>query len=146
MAIQFGATVYDLEESELCYAPPFGSREGPGQLRRHDRRRRAARGHAGGHWGQNPDAVILDVREKPELAVEGVPGSIHIPLGQLRTRLDELPTDTEIHVLCRSGQRAFTATRILLAERVRREGPLRRDAVPRHADAPMTNCPARRIR
>jgi rhodanese-related sulfurtransferase len=66
------------------------------------------------HWGQNPDAVILDVREKPELAVEGVPGSIHIPLGQLRTRLGDLPTDTEIHVLCRSGQRAFTATRILL--------------------------------
>jgi len=44
-------------------------------------------------WGQNPDAVVLDVREKPELAVEGVPGSIHIPLGQLRTRLEEPPED-----------------------------------------------------
>ncbi|MGB7983046.1 MAG: hypothetical protein WCF36_19860 [Candidatus Nanopelagicales bacterium] len=29
MALQFGATVYDLEESELCYAPPFGSAKDP---------------------------------------------------------------------------------------------------------------------
>ncbi len=33
MAIQMGATVYDLEEAELCYAPPFGSAKDPGQLR-----------------------------------------------------------------------------------------------------------------
>ncbi len=114
MAIQFGATVYDLEESELCYAPPFGSAKDPvnfaGMIGAD-----VLRGDMPvAHWGQNPDAVILDVREKPELAVEGVPGSVHIPLGQLRTRLHELPTDTEIHVLCRSGQRAFTATRILI--------------------------------
>ena len=114
MAIQFGATVYDLEESELCYAPPFGSAKDPvnfaGMIGAD-----VLRGDMPiAHWGQDPEAVILDVRQKPELAVEGVPGSIHIPLGQLRTRLDELPKGTEIHVLCRSGQRAFTATRILL--------------------------------
>lgn len=114
MAIQFGATVYDLEESELCYAPPFGSAKDPvnfaGMIGAD-----VLRGDMPvAHWGQNPDALILDVREKPELAVEEVPGSIHIPLGELRSRLDELPRDAEIHVLCRSGQRAFSATRILL--------------------------------
>ena len=36
------------------------------------------------------------------------------PAGQLRARLDELPRDREIHVICRSGQRAYYATRILL--------------------------------
>jgi rhodanese-related sulfurtransferase len=57
---------------------------------------------------------MLDVREPFELAVENVPGAINIPLGQLRSRLGELPRDTEINVICRSGGRAYFATRILL--------------------------------
>jgi len=114
MAIQFGATVYDLEESELCYAPPFGSAKDPvnfaGMV--------AADVLRGDmplvHWFTNPDALVLDVRSDPELAVEGVDGAVHIPLGQLRARLDELPRNQEIHVLCRSAQRAYYATRILV--------------------------------
>jgi rhodanese-related sulfurtransferase len=43
-----------------------------------------------------------------------VPNALNIPLGQLRTRLGELPRDREINVICRSGQRAYIATRILL--------------------------------
>jgi rhodanese-related sulfurtransferase len=39
---------------------------------------------------------------------------VHIPLGQLRARLEELPRDQEIHVLCRSAQRAYYATRVLV--------------------------------
>jgi rhodanese-related sulfurtransferase len=54
------------------------------------------------------------VREPVELAVENVPGAVNIPLGQLRARLGELPRDREIVVVCRSGQRAYYATRILL--------------------------------
>jgi len=54
------------------------------------------------------------VREPVELAVESVPGAVNIPLGQLRARLGELPRDREIHLVCRSGQRAYYATRILL--------------------------------
>ena len=49
-----------------------------------------------------------------ELAVESVPGAVNIPMGQLRSRLGELPRDREIHVICRSAQRAYYATRILL--------------------------------
>jgi rhodanese-related sulfurtransferase len=42
-----------------------------------------------------------------------VPDSVNIPLGELRARLGELPRDREIHVICRSGQRAYYATRVL---------------------------------
>jgi rhodanese-related sulfurtransferase len=45
--------------------------------------------------------------------VEQVPDAFHIPLGELRSRLDELPRDQEILVICRSGQRAYYATRML---------------------------------
>jgi rhodanese-related sulfurtransferase len=58
--------------------------------------------------------LLLDVREAPELAVESVPDALNIPLGQLRSRLAELPRDREILVVCRSGQRAYYATRMLL--------------------------------
>ncbi len=112
--LQMGATIYDLEESELCYAPAFGSAKDPvnfaGMI--------AADVLSGdmplSHWREAMNEFLLDVREPMELAVESVPNAVNIPLGQIRTRLDELPRDREIHVICRSGQRAYYATRILL--------------------------------
>ena len=114
LAIQLGATVYDLEQVELCYSPPFGSAKDPINF--------AGMVGAGvlrgdmplGHWDSTSDAFLLDVRQKPELAVEQVPGAVNIPLHELRQRLDELPHDREILVVCRSGQRAYYATRLLL--------------------------------
>jgi len=112
--IQMGATVYDLEETELCYAPQFGSAKDPvnfcGMV---------AAGVLSGdmpisHWPDTEDGFVLDVREPFELAVENVEGAVNIPLGQLRARLDELPRDKTIHVFCRSGQRSYYATRLLL--------------------------------
>jgi rhodanese-related sulfurtransferase len=66
------------------------------------------------HWENAEGAFLLDVREPLELAVESVPGAVNIPLGQLRARLGELPRDREILTVCRSGGRAYFATRILL--------------------------------
>ena len=66
------------------------------------------------HWTDTDGAYLLDVREPIELLVESVPGAVNIPMGQLRGRLDELPKEHEILVICRSAQRAYYATRILL--------------------------------
>jgi len=114
--IQMGATVYDLEESELCYAPQFGSAKDPvnfsGMVAAD-----VLRGDMPiSHWRETGEGVILDVREPFELAVEDIEGAVNIPLGELRTRLDELPRDQTIHVICRSGQRAYNATRMLLQQ------------------------------
>ncbi len=114
MAIQMGATIYDLEESELCYAPQFGSAKDPvnfaGMVAAD-----VLRGDMPlAHWDSTGNAFLLDVREPVELAVESVPGAVNIPMGQLRSRLGELPHDREIDIICRSAQRAYYATRILL--------------------------------
>jgi NADPH-dependent 2,4-dienoyl-CoA reductase/sulfur reductase-like enzyme/rhodanese-related sulfurtransferase len=114
MAIQMDATVYDLEEAELCYAPQFGSAKDPvnfaGMVAAD-----VLRGDMPlAHWDATDGAFLLDVREPVELVVESVPGAVNIPMGQLRSRLGELPRDREIHVICRSAQRAYYATRILL--------------------------------
>jgi rhodanese-related sulfurtransferase len=112
--LQMGATIYDLEEAELCYAPQFGSAKDPvnfagmvaADVLRDDMPL--------SHWNSARTGFLLDVREPMELAVENLAGALNIPLGQLRGRLGELPRDREIHVICRSGQRAYYATRILL--------------------------------
>jgi rhodanese-related sulfurtransferase len=66
------------------------------------------------HWDQTKGAFLLDVREPVELVVESLPGAVNIPIAQLRSRLSELPRDREVLVVCRSAQRAYYATRILL--------------------------------
>jgi NADPH-dependent 2,4-dienoyl-CoA reductase/sulfur reductase-like enzyme/rhodanese-related sulfurtransferase len=114
MAIQMRCTIYDLEEAELTYAPPFGSAKDPvnfagmvaGNLLRGDMPLV--------HWEGVGQGFLLDVRNPPELQVESVPGAVNIPLPQLRGRLAELPRDKEILVICRSAVRAYYATRILL--------------------------------
>ncbi len=114
MALQMGATIDDLAEAELCYAPQFGSAKDPVNFAG-----MVARGVLDGdmplcHWADTSEAFLLDVRQPVELALESVPGALNIPLSELRSRLEELPRDREIQVFCRSGQRAYYATRILL--------------------------------
>ena len=114
MAIQMGCTIYDLEESELCYAPPFGSAKDPvnfaGMI--------AANILRGDmpvvHWDTLGDSFLFDVRSPQEVEADPVPGAVNIPLPQLRSRLAELPKDKQIASFCRSAQRSYYATRILM--------------------------------
>lgn len=115
MAIQKGATVFDLEEAELCYAPQYGSAKDPvnmaGMIAAN-----SLRGDieiaAWSEFGSN-GAMILDVREPGEHHAGAIPGAVNIPLGQLRERLEELPRGRQILVTCAVGQRAYYAVRVL---------------------------------
>jgi NADPH-dependent 2,4-dienoyl-CoA reductase/sulfur reductase-like enzyme/rhodanese-related sulfurtransferase len=121
MALQMGATIYDLEEAELCYAPQFGSAKDAvnfaGMVAADVLRGDMPLAHWQEIGDETKDVFLLDVRQPVELVVESVPGAVNIPLGELRARLAELPQDREILVICRSAQRAYYATRILLANR-----------------------------
>jgi NADPH-dependent 2,4-dienoyl-CoA reductase/sulfur reductase-like enzyme/rhodanese-related sulfurtransferase len=120
MAIQKGATVFDLEEAELCYAPQYGSAKDPiniagfvgGNILRGD--------VAAASWtdwkalaAADQTPVTLDVRTPAAAASGSINGTIHIPLGELRSRMGELPRDKEIWVHCTVGQTAYYAARIL---------------------------------
>jgi len=52
------------------------------------------------------DAYILDVREQDEWDAGHVSGATHIPMGSLHARLDEVPADQPVTVMCRSGHRS----------------------------------------
>jgi rhodanese-related sulfurtransferase len=59
--------------------------------------------------GVPDDAWLLDVREDDEWVAGHAPGATHIPLGQLSVRAAEVPQDTTIYVICRSGARSARA-------------------------------------
>ena len=120
MAIQKGATVFDLEEAELCYAPQYGSAKDPVNMAGFVAANILRGDVAVGHWsvwkrrqsaGDAP--VTLDVRPTVAVAAAAIPGTIRIPLGELRARLDELPRDREIWVHCGVGQTSYNAVRLL---------------------------------
>ena len=114
VAIQMGATIDDLAESEICYAPQFGSAKDVVNFAGMVARDIEDGDMPVAHWNEPSDAFLLDVREPVELILENAPGSVNIPIGQMRARLGELPKDREIHVICRSGQRAYYVVRMLL--------------------------------
>ncbi len=118
-AIRLGATVENLTDLELAYAPPYGSAKDPVNMV--------------GFVAQNvltdkmdyifarelkqmdlKDVVILDVRTEEERMVGYVENSVNIPLDQLRSRLSELDRNKLIVVYCAVGQRGYLGTRILM--------------------------------
>lgn len=63
------------------------------------------------------DATILDVREPFEYDAGHVAGSLHVPMNEVGARLDEIPRDRPIVVVCHLGQRSA-----LVADFLRRQG------------------------
>jgi len=115
-AIRAGMTVYDLQQLELAYAPPFGSAKDPVNM--------------AGFVGSNilkglvnsvtydqvatmENPLFVDVRTRKEFKAGSIPESIHIPREELRERVGELPTDRNLVVFCRSGVRSYAACRVL---------------------------------
>ena len=115
-AIRFGATVKDLTNLELAYAPPFSSGKDPINMAGF-----VAENVVNGLvkqavWNEadtDKESVILDVREQAELDVFAIDGAVNIPLGQLRKRINELDKNKKYIVLCAIGVRAYNAYRIL---------------------------------
>ena len=117
VAIRAGMTVYDLETLELSYAPPYGSAKDPvnyaGFVAANVLRGDARICHSEDMIEPGEDKVILDVRKAFEVATGVIPGAVHIPLDELRDRIDELPQGKEVLAYCQVGLRGYLACRIL---------------------------------
>ena len=118
LLIKQGGTGYDLIKVEHAYAPPFSSAKDP----------IAIAGYVAGNiisgampvatWRQMAEAdrcdtLFLDVRTREEHAFGAIPGSVNIPLDELRGRIGELPRDKEIYIYCAVGLRGYLALKIL---------------------------------
>ena len=118
-AIKGGLSVNDLQDLELCYAPPYSSAKDPVNML----------GYVAGNVVDmdvetvdasivdsliEKEEFILDVRNENELSIGIIEGAYHIPLASLRDRLSELPRDKTINIYCKSGLRSYLAYRILI--------------------------------
>ena len=61
----------------------------------------------------NEDFVLLDVREPEEVALVQLPNAVHIPMGEIPSRLHELDPDAEIVVYCHHGVRSMQVVQFL---------------------------------
>jgi len=124
-AIRGRMTVYDLEELELAYAPPFSSAKDPVNV---------AGFHAVNilkgdvkcvHWHQlkgfeNECTVIVDVRTKKEFEEDGaIDGAINIPIDELRDRIDTMDRTKTYILICLAGLRSYLGCRMLSANGLR---------------------------
>lgn len=117
VAIRAGMTVYDLEELELSYAPPFGSAKDAvnfaGFVAANALRGDFRLCQAEEFIKPASNQKLLDVRAPEEFAAGTLPGAKNIPVDELRDRLGELSKDKEYLVFCRVGLRGYLACRIM---------------------------------
>ena len=117
--IKFRGTVFDLEELELTYAPPYGSAKDPINMAGFVAANVLRGDHPIWHWEEleqikQNNSLILDVRTKEEFEVGTIEGAVNINDLELRDRLEEIPKDRNIYTFCQSGWRAYLSTRLLL--------------------------------
>jgi len=117
VAQRAGMTVFDLQDLELCYAPPFGSAKDPVNMA----------GFVASNvlmgdmdlWEPEEvatasgDRMLVDVRTFQENKLGSIPGSTCVPVDELRDRLEDLPKSKELLVFCQVGLRGYVAARIL---------------------------------
>ena len=121
MAIQMKGTVQNLAQAELCYAPQFGAAKDPVNMLGFIATNALQQNAPLSDWKIVPHPselapirdYILDVRTIREYTAQSVPQAVNIPLDSLRSRLEEVPRDAVVNVMCQGGQRAYYAVRIL---------------------------------
>lgn len=118
IALRAGMTVYDLEQVELAYAPPYGSAKDPVNMAGFVAAN-YLRGDINFWYSEDypdiaADSVIIDVRGAKEYQTWHIPEAINIPLRKIRHQLDSLPKDKAIRLYCRVGFRSYLAYRILV--------------------------------
>jgi NADPH-dependent 2,4-dienoyl-CoA reductase/sulfur reductase-like enzyme/rhodanese-related sulfurtransferase len=119
-AIRGGMTVYDLEELELAYAPPYSSAKDAVNIAGFVAANILKGDVENVNWNELSDLdsnenVLIDMRNKDELDTAGrMKGALHIPLNDLRRRLPELDRRKTYIPFCAVGQRAYVGHRVLV--------------------------------
>ena len=117
--IGLNGSIYDLKELELAYAPPYSSAKDPVNMLGFvaeniiEGKVKFSKWNAIDPSKQN-EYTLLDIREEAEHMVFEMPGTVNIPQGQLRERINELNKDDNIIVLCSIGVRSYNSARVLM--------------------------------
>ncbi len=118
-AMAGGLTAPDLADLELAYAPQFASAKDPVNMLGYVARNALEGLTPTVQWHELADAmaagaVLVDVRDPGEHRRGAIPGSILLPVNDLREHLDGIPRDRPVVIHCAVGVRGHTAARMLL--------------------------------
>jgi NADPH-dependent 2,4-dienoyl-CoA reductase/sulfur reductase-like enzyme/rhodanese-related sulfurtransferase len=118
VAQRAGLTVYDLQDLELCYAPPFGSARDvvnqAGLLASNVMRGEEVIFHCDELTELTDNQLLIDVRTEKEVDDMGmIPGAINIPVDELRENICKIDKHKEILIYCQVGLRGHVASRLL---------------------------------
>ncbi|SET68175.1 CoA-disulfide reductase [Natronincola peptidivorans] len=118
-AIRAELKAYDLKDLELTYAPPYSSAKDPVNMLGFVADNMVNDFVETFQWYEindllDNDALVVDLREEIERDLGNIEKSIHIPLGELRHRLNEVPKEKIVYVYCQVGIRGYLAARILM--------------------------------
>ncbi|MCR4722565.1 MAG: FAD-dependent oxidoreductase [Eubacteriales bacterium] len=118
-AMQAGMTITDLAELDLAYAPPYSSAKDPVNMAGFMAENIENGMVSQFHWEDLPslqsdrNVFLLDTRTPAEYSRGHAASFVNIPVDELRDRLDEIPRDKPVYVMCQSGVRSYLACRIL---------------------------------
>jgi len=117
--IKNGGTIYDLQEIEHAYAPPYSSAKDPVNIAGFVAENIIKKKVNIIQWCDiadlNPaDSIIIDSRTKEEYEFGHIEGAVNIPVDELRSRLNEIQKDKKIVVYCAVGLRGYLSARILM--------------------------------
>ena len=118
-AIRAGMKATELAELELAYAPPFSSAKDPvnmaGFIIENIVTGKVKQFYTDDleKLRNEKNAFLLDSRTRAEYAAGHADGFLNIPVDELRQRVDEIPKDRPIYIMCQSGLRSYIASRIL---------------------------------
>ena len=120
-ALRAGMRASELAALELAYAPPYSSAKDPVNMAGFIIENVINQKVRHFFYDDIPslqkkdDAFLLDTRTMREYTAGHAPGFINIPVDELRERLNEVPCDKTVYVMCQSGLRSYIACRILSA-------------------------------
>lgn len=113
-AMRNGLKVWDLIDSELCYAPPYSSAKDPVNILGMHADNILKGLVKPAFYEDIEGSFLVDIRSKEEFSAETIEGAINIFTPQLRERFVELPKDKKIVLFCNTGFQSYVASRILL--------------------------------
>lgn len=119
-AIRSKMKVNELSELELSYAPPFSSAKDPVNMVGFVAENIISQKVKQFYFEDintlklDSNAYFLDTRTPKEYSNSHAEGFVNIPVDDLRVRIDEIPRDKTIYVMCQSGIRSYIACRILI--------------------------------
>lgn len=112
--MRLNGTLQDMIDAELCYAPPYSSAKDAVNILGMSSMNIIEKIHKPAFYEDIDGSFLVFIKAKTACMFDPPKGALVIPAEELRNRLDEIPRDKKVILLCQKGFNSYTANRILI--------------------------------